>query len=263
MGNFEKLSVLVIVVIIVMILAVAVVEWTNGGSEVAGGGEATTEQAAAGGARTPPESGPSTPLKAGTAGEKRDEKSGSFAKGWGSLFEDPDKEKDGSKTEKTPKDVKPPESGAKKPETAPEGEPKTQDIAETTHVVATGETLSEISKKLYGKASLWTVIRDANPGVTPDNLRPKQVLKIPAMKGVLAGTNSSPTPAGGTPSGGAGGVRPVAGKEYTVRPNDTWEKVSMATYGTASRWPEIYIKNISRVRDQKDLTPGKVIMLPK
>jgi nucleoid-associated protein YgaU len=49
----------------------------------------------------------------------------------------------------------------------------------TEYVVQRGDTLSDISKSLYGRASLWQRIVDANPGVDPNRLRPGTTLLIP------------------------------------------------------------------------------------
>jgi nucleoid-associated protein YgaU len=96
--------------------------------------------------------------------------------------------------------------------------------------------------------------------VKPEAMRPGQTLKIPARKGVpllASGANGAAAVASGP------GAKPVPGKEYTVRSNDTWERISAAAYNTSARWPEIYLKNLNRVKDQKDLPPGKVILIPK
>jgi nucleoid-associated protein YgaU len=48
--------------------------------------------------------------------------------------------------------------------------------------VKTGDTLSDIANEIYGRAGLWTVIRDANRDAVGDDgsrLRPGMVLKIP------------------------------------------------------------------------------------
>ncbi len=48
--------------------------------------------------------------------------------------------------------------------------------------VKSGDTLSDIASEIYGRASLWTVIRDANRDAVGDDgsrLRPGMVLKIP------------------------------------------------------------------------------------
>lgn len=267
MGNFEKLSVLVIVVIIVMILAVAVVEWTSGPSEGQAGGEAVAE-AGAGGASTPPADARLLAGPAPATDERTGDKGGSKGGGntWSELIKQltPKADRGRGPEAKGPEakgpEAKGPEAGAgevKPGETPPGGaKPGAQDVAETTHVVAAGETLGEIAKKYYGRSSLWTTIRDANPGVTPETLRVKQTLKIPAMKGVAP---SGPTLADLGPAG----TRPVPGKEYTVRAHDTWERISQAAYNTSARWPEIYLRNINRVRDQKDLPPGKVLLIPR
>lgn len=53
---------------------------------------------------------------------------------------------------------------------------------EQTYTVASGDTLSHIAKRFYGKASRWQAIYDANRDQLddPDRIRPGQVLKIPA-----------------------------------------------------------------------------------
>jgi nucleoid-associated protein YgaU len=60
-----------------------------------------------------------------------------------------------------------------------EEEPPLPEPDMTEYIVARGDTLSEISKALYGRASLWRRIVDANPGLNPERLRPGMVLKIP------------------------------------------------------------------------------------
>jgi nucleoid-associated protein YgaU len=49
----------------------------------------------------------------------------------------------------------------------------------TEYIISRGDTLSGIAKALYGRASLWPRIAQANPGVNPDRLRPGTTLRIP------------------------------------------------------------------------------------
>lgn len=51
-----------------------------------------------------------------------------------------------------------------------------------TYTVASGDTLSHIARHVYGKASRWQAIFDANRDQLddPDRIRPGQILKIPA-----------------------------------------------------------------------------------
>ena len=53
-----------------------------------------------------------------------------------------------------------------------------------THTVKSGDTLSAIAQKHYGKASRWRAIFDANRDQidNPDLIHPGQVLKIPAQE---------------------------------------------------------------------------------
>ncbi len=60
--------------------------------------------------------------------------------------------------------------------------PATSDRPEpqyTEYIISRGDTLSGIAKALYGRASLWPRIAEANPGINPDRLRPGDTLRIP------------------------------------------------------------------------------------
>lgn len=54
--------------------------------------------------------------------------------------------------------------------------------SEQTYTVAAGDTPSHIAEHLYGKASRWQAIFEANRDQLddPDRIRPGQILKIPA-----------------------------------------------------------------------------------
>ena len=58
--------------------------------------------------------------------------------------------------------------------------PKDEDTARTYTVVG-GDSLSKIAKKIYGDASRWKEIFEANKDTVknPDLIHPGQVLKIP------------------------------------------------------------------------------------
>lgn len=68
-----------------------------------------------------------------------------------------------------------------RPADAPEGaaQPAGAESEFTEYVVQVGDTLSEIAKALYGRATLWRLIADANPEIDPDRLRPGTTLRIP------------------------------------------------------------------------------------
>jgi nucleoid-associated protein YgaU len=55
---------------------------------------------------------------------------------------------------------------------------------EQTYTVESGDSLSKIAKEIYGKASAWPVIFEANRDQLddPDRIKPGQILKIPPSK---------------------------------------------------------------------------------
>jgi Tfp pilus assembly protein FimV len=57
--------------------------------------------------------------------------------------------------------------------------------ATRTYVVVSGDNLSRIAKELYGDASKWRAIYEANGSVikNPDLIHPGQVLRIPEARG--------------------------------------------------------------------------------
>jgi len=50
----------------------------------------------------------------------------------------------------------------------------------TVYTIRKGDTLSEISQRVYGTAKLWRKILEANPGIDPRALRIGQKIVIPA-----------------------------------------------------------------------------------
>jgi nucleoid-associated protein YgaU len=66
-------------------------------------------------------------------------------------------------------------------DTAPKDAPKDAPAAARTYVVKSGDTLSGISKEVYGTSALWRKIYEANTDVmdSPDAVKPGTTLRIP------------------------------------------------------------------------------------
>lgn len=135
-------------------------------------------------------------------------------------------------------------------------EPVAPVAATSTYTVASGDTLGGIAKKTYGRESAWTAIRDANPGVNPNNLKVGTALKLPAADQLPAGeqiaaagkstrgaTRGSPAPA----KKGATKSTRSTGRRYTVKNGDTLWKIAKAEYGTATK------ANVDRIREANAL----------
>lgn len=281
MGNFEKLSVLVIVVIIVMILVVAIYEWTGSPSDapptdptvtgkvdeaIGAGGSPSASATSTTTAETdirkmfeiynPPAVNVNDPLatsgdktaKHGTPGAASAATQGTGTSGTGT----PGAGTSGTAT---------PTPGAAATTEAGTETPAAVEHPETTHVVAAGESLSEIAQKHWKRGSYYTKIVDANPGLDPMRLRVGQKLKIPALK-IEAPALAKETSGAKRSGSKSSGPRAKPGDEYTVRSGDTWETIAKDVYDTADRWPEIYMKNMNKT-GMKDLRQGLVILLPK
>jgi len=122
-------------------------------------------------------------------------------------------------------------------------EPAAPVAATSTYTVASGDTLGGIAKKTYGRESAWTAIRDANPGVNPNNLKVGTALKLPAAdqlpasEQVAAATKSSRGASRGSPAPAKkGGSKSTgtSGRRYTVKTGDTLWKIAKAEYGDGS-----------------------------
>lgn len=66
-----------------------------------------------------------------------------------------------------------------------------------TYTIEKGDTLSEISKRFYGKAKYWKQIFDANSAEieNPDRIFPGQVITLPAIDTDGDGTPDDPAAA--------------------------------------------------------------------
>lgn len=135
---------------------------------------------------------------------------------------------------------------AVQPLTPVEPPPSTPVVSEAkSHVVATGETLGEISQKHYGTAKNWKKIAEANK-VDPSELKVGQKLVIPAIEPAVATTPTTPDLAGGE-------------RSYTIQKNDSYYSIAKRELGNASRWKEL--EKLNGIASE-DLRVGKVIKLP-
>lgn len=138
--------------------------------------------------------------------------------------------------------------------------------ASDVYVVAQGDTLGEISTKVYGTCKKWQLIRDAN-GVNPQALRVGTKLVIPrdgervaregdgseqvidkALDEVrrFVADNSVQTPY----------------SEYTVASGDTLWSISRKQFGDSARWKELLELNRDRLPQPEALRVGQVLRVP-
>jgi len=119
-----------------------------------------------------------------------------------------------------------------------------------THKVEPGESFYTIAASVYGDASLYTKIEDANPNVKPNRLRIGMVLNIPDGKGTaashgmttLAAVDSAPT-AHDSSTTSTPKAEVDSRTSYRVRASDTLMSISRKLYGNGQSWEKIYEAN--------------------
>jgi nucleoid-associated protein YgaU len=122
-----------------------------------------------------------------------------------------------------------------------------------SHTIQPNETLSGISKLVYGSSRHYKAIEAANPGVDATKLRPGMVLKIPTLdkaKQVVKQQAADATSA-------------ADGKTYTVQKDDNLYKITRKLYGNGEKQEALYELNKSTIGpDSTKLKPGMVLKLP-
>lgn len=131
--------------------------------------------------------------------------------------------------------------------TATKGATDAATVGGKTHTVAKGETLGDISRKYFGTTKSWKKIVEANPGISPENLKVGQKLTIPEVAGASAATTTD-SPAA-----------PAAG-EYTIKSGDTLGSIALKELGSKNRWKEIQDANPGL--DPRNLRAGQKIKVP-
>ena len=96
-----------------------------------------------------------------------------------------------------------------------------------THTVVKGETLADIARKHLGSSKQWRKIVEANPGVSPENLKVGQKLILPTGSSSSSSAVVSPAPATVD--------APAASGDYVVQPGDTPRTIASKLLGSKNK----------------------------
>lgn len=131
------------------------------------------------------------------------------------------------------------------PETTTE-RPTPRPSTRIVHVVKSGETLQDISKRYFKTVRRWRQIADANRGVLPDPDRLRSGIRL-----VIPDASAS---------GDTRRIREVVdARTYTVRAGDSLSSIAGRELGDPRRYPEIKRRN--RLNGDS-LQPGQKLQLP-
>jgi nucleoid-associated protein YgaU len=130
-------------------------------------------------------------------------------------------------------------------------------LGETTHTVASGETMSSIAKKYLGSENAWRTVAKANPTVDPTAMKIGTKLRIPAADQADATPASrAAAPAAASSAGGAETTHSVAS-------GDTLASIARKYYGNTKHWERIYSENRSVIgSDPAALKIGQKLRIP-
>jgi nucleoid-associated protein YgaU len=150
------------------------------------------------------------------------------------------------------------------PTSAPTAVPtprSTPTATETTHTVASGETMSSIAKRYFGSENKWTLIAKANPSVDPSSMKVGAKLRIPSQGAVTlaggSGTTVTPKSSGSTPGATAGGGN------HVIASGETLSSLARKYYGSTKHWRKIYEANKSTIgSDPAALKVGQSLVIP-
>lgn len=138
-----------------------------------------------------------------------------------------------------------------------------------THVVARGETLSDIARLHLGSAQRWRELIALNPGVDPKKLQLGQVLRVagpPPAAAAAPPSTEKPAADVGKPSAGPTAVPAAAtaggARTHTIAKGDTLGEIAQRYLGSAQKADAIYRANTDVLKSKDDLRIGQVLRIP-
>lgn len=144
------------------------------------------------------------------------------------------------------------------------------------HHVATGESLSSISRKYFGDDMVIKELAALNRIDDPNQIKVGLRLRIPANAPLLrasaheqrltAATTARPVPV--TPQSQVTAPTttqsqlPANVKTYIVKAGDTLGEISLKTLGTSRKWKKLYEFNADVIKDPNHVETGTVLKIP-
>lgn len=105
--------------------------------------------------------------------------------------------------------------------------------------VQKGDTMMLIAFYKYGDYGMWKKIRNLNPGLDPNNLKPGQLIKFEQPEKKFVWSHN--------------------GKPYLIKNGDTLGMISKDKYGTPTKWKDLYENNRPMIKNPNLIFAGFTI----
>ena len=121
------------------------------------------------------------------------------------------------------------------------------------YTIETGDSLSSVALAIYGSATKWVDIAQANPLIDPNRLKVGQQIRLPDLGSATAAADPARDP----------DDLPRRGASYTVQSGDTLSSVAKQFYNSASKWELIYQANRQTIgSDPGNVRVGMELLIP-
>jgi nucleoid-associated protein YgaU len=129
------------------------------------------------------------------------------------------------------------------------------------YTIQPGDTLASLSRKFFGSSSKAEAIARMNPTMSPPNMKPGRVIKIPKDPNNIQG---KPAPEAAEPRPPNAGEGSTGSVEHKVLRGDTLSGISKRYYGSSHpRYIERLLDaNKGVISAPEDLRPGQVLKIP-
>ena len=122
-------------------------------------------------------------------------------------------------------------------------------------VVKSGDSLSKIARRIYGKLSMWKKLQQINNVANAD-------LIFPGDRVYYDETGMAVVPAAATKTTVVA-APPIANtvKSYVVQAGDTLGSIAKRAYGSTEQWKDLYNKNSTNITAPDVIYPGQTITI--
>ncbi len=97
----------------------------------------------------------------------------------------------------------------------------------------------------------------------PKEIKPVEENVSPGNKGYITGGQTDESPEESSLAAEPESAKSKSATSYTVKKNDTLQKISKQFYGTVKKWNKIYQANQDKIKDPNRIKAGLTLVIPQ